>query len=242
MMSSNSSVSTSLMVMATQKSPATDDFELSTVTVTTAPPSSAQSGDAVAVGLNDPEGGNFPSHASSLRIPPVGVKATLSLPTSTSTAHSSPHLIGNENFSVSRPAIFTSAGERPLSGTTWCSSLILTVAVKVSSESPGLVISSGNVEPSASVSRSLQSGGHTTTASSVGASANAQPPPSLLLVSSVGPPVVKVKLPSASPSESSQFNWVRKPFPPFAFPLLEKNTKLGSSLPTPPGLKLNEAP
>ena len=105
-----------------------------------------------------------------------------------------------------------------------------------------LVISSGNVDPFAVGLSSTQTGGHTTTGPKVGGSANGHPPPSLLLVSCVSPTVVRVNVPSASPAESSQVNWVRKPFPPLSLPLLEKNTKLGSSLPRPPGLKLNEAP
>ena len=115
--------------------------------------------------------------------------------------------------------------------------LTSTVTVKVATESPVLVISSGNVEPSASVSRSTQSGGHTTTDPRTGGSANGHPPPSFLDVFSVSPRVPKVNEPSASPSESSQVNWVRN-----ALSLLEKNNTVGSSLSTPPGLKLNAAP
>ena len=74
---SNSGLSAPSMVLMTRKSASTVDFELSRITVTTSTsPSSTQSADSVAVGLNDFEGGESPLHASSLRVPPVGVKAS----------------------------------------------------------------------------------------------------------------------------------------------------------------------
>ena len=232
---SNSVLSVPPILLTTVKSAATVDFVLSRVIVTTPPPVSAQSTDADAVGSKAPSIGE-PPHASSLSIPPAGVKASLSPLTSTSTAHSFSHSIGMANFFVAPAPIETSTGERSLPTTT-CLPSTLTVTLKVAFELPSLVISNGNVEPVAVGLSSTQSGGHTTIDPRTGGSANGHPPPSVLDVFFVSPRVPKVNEPSASPSESSQVNWVRN-----AFLLLEKNTTVGSSLSTPPGLKLNAAP
>ena len=239
---SNTVVFVSSMLLTTVKSAATVDSELSRVTVTTAPPVSAQSTDADAVGAKTSleSSGSSPSHASLLSTPPVGVKESFPPLTSISAAHSSPHSIGMANFFVAPALIFTARGRLPSMTTRL--PLTLTATSKVAAEPPSLVISSGNVEPVAVGLSSTQSGGHTFTDPRLGGFTNGHPPPSFLVVFSVSPRVPRVNEPSASPSESSQVNWVRNAFFAGLSPLLEKNTTVGSLLSTPPGLKLNAAP
>ena len=85
----------------------------------------------VAVGRKLPTTG-FPPHASSLRTPPVGAKASFSPLSSTSASHSSPHSISNVNFFVSPLAISTEARSRPNSSSSsstiaWALPLTVTV-------------------------------------------------------------------------------------------------------------------
>ncbi|SVC48679.1 uncharacterized protein METZ01_LOCUS301533, partial [marine metagenome] len=64
--------------VSTTKSASTVDFELSRTTVTTAPPLSAQTTDADAVGSKTSSGstGGSPSHVTLSSTPPVGAKAS----------------------------------------------------------------------------------------------------------------------------------------------------------------------